>query len=38
MDVENGVLIQRIVGLLAIVFVTIAWSLVSYHPVPFNEL
>jgi hypothetical protein len=38
MDVENRVLIQRIVGLLAIVFVTIAWSLVSYHPVPFNEL
>jgi hypothetical protein len=38
MDVENRVLTQRIVGLLAIVFVTIAWSLLSYHPVPFNEL
>jgi hypothetical protein len=38
MDVENRVLMQRIVGLLAIVFVTITWSLMSYHPVPFNEL
>ncbi|KAL3822979.1 hypothetical protein ACHAXA_008119 [Cyclostephanos tholiformis] len=38
MDVESRVLTQRIVGLLAIVFVTIAWSLMSYHPVPFNEL
>jgi hypothetical protein len=38
LDVENRVLIQRIVGLLAIVFVTIAWSLMSYHPVPFSEL
>jgi hypothetical protein len=38
MDVENRVLTQRIVGLLAIVFVTIAWSLLSYHPVPFDEL
>ena len=38
MDVENRVVMQRFMGLFAIVAVTVMWSLLSYHPVPFNEL
>lgn len=38
MAVENKVVMQRFMGLFAIVVVTVMWSLLSYHPVPFNEL
>jgi hypothetical protein len=38
MDVENRVFMQRIGGLFSIVLLTITWSLLTYHPVPFNEL
>jgi hypothetical protein len=38
MAVENKVVMQRFIGLFAIVAVTVMWSLLSYHPVPFNEL
>ena len=38
MAVENQVVMQRFMGLFAIVIVTVMWSLLSYHPVPFNEL
>ncbi len=38
MAVENQVVMQRFMGLFAIVIATVMWSLLSYHPVPFNEL
>jgi hypothetical protein len=38
LDVENRVFMQRIGGLFSIVLLTITWSLLTYHPVPFNEL
>lgn len=38
MDVENKVLAQRVMGLLLVVVATVTWSLLTYHPVPFNEL
>jgi len=38
MEVENKALTQRFVGLFAVVAVTVAWSYMSYHPVPFSEL
>ncbi len=38
MAVENQVVMQRFMGLFAIVIVTVMWSSLSYHPVPFNEL
>ena len=38
MDVESKVVLQRIVGLISVVIVTVVWSLISYHPVPFGEL
>lgn len=38
MEVENKVLVQRVVGLFMVVAVTVSWSFMSYHPVPFNEL
>jgi len=38
MEVENMVLMQRLVGLFMVVVVTVAWSYLTYHPVPFNEL
>ncbi|KAL7538241.1 hypothetical protein ACHAXR_008385 [Thalassiosira sp. AJA248-18] len=38
MEVENRVVMQRFVGLFMVVIATVAWSLLSYHPVPFNEL
>ena len=38
MEVENGILMQRLVGMGVIVFATVFWSYLTYHPVPFNEL
>lgn len=38
MDVENKVVFHRFLGLLSVVTLTIIWSLISYHPVPLNEL
>eukprot|EP00581_Thalassiosira_minuscula_P030626 CAMPEP_0183781728 /NCGR_PEP_ID=MMETSP0739-20130205/59372_1 /TAXON_ID=385413 /ORGANISM="Thalassiosira miniscula, Strain CCMP1093" /LENGTH=149 /DNA_ID=CAMNT_0026024993 /DNA_START=406 /DNA_END=855 /DNA_ORIENTATION=- len=38
MEVENRVVMQRFAGLFMVVFVTVAWSFLSYHPVPFSEL
>lgn len=38
LDVEKRVMVQRFWGLSAVVAVTIAWSLLTYHPVPFGEL
>lgn len=38
MAVESKVLTQRFIGLFMVVFATVAWSSLSYHPVPFNEL
>mgnify|MGYP000591173583 CR=1 FL=1 len=38
MEVENRVVMQRFVGLFVVVIVTVGWSLLTYHPVPFNEL
>lgn len=37
-DVERRVITRRFLGLFAVVAVTVAWSLFTYHPVPFNEL
>lgn len=37
-DVENKVLMQRFIGLFMVVIVTVSWSYMSYHPVPFSEL
>lgn len=37
-EVENQVVLQRIVGLFLVVAATVAWSYLTYHPVPFNEL
>ncbi|KAL9186616.1 hypothetical protein ACHAXT_005854 [Thalassiosira profunda] len=37
-EVENRVIMQRIIGLLCVVAATVGWSLISYHPVPFGEL
>lgn len=38
MEVENKALTLRFMGLFTVVAVTIAWSFLSYHPVPFSEL
>ena len=38
MDVENKVVFHRFLGLFSVVTLTIIWSLISYHPVPLNEL
>ena len=38
MDVENKVVFHRFLGLFSVVSLTIIWSLISYHPVPLNEL
>ena len=38
MDVEKSVLMQRFVGLFMVVIVTVSWSFMTYHPVPFSEL
>lgn len=38
MAVERKVMMQRFVGLFMVVAVTVGWSFLSYHPVPFNEL
>ena len=38
LEVENRVSTQRFVGLLTVVAATVAWSYISYHPVPFSEL
>lgn len=38
MEVENKALTLRFAGLLTVVAVTVAWSYMSYHPVPFSEL
>lgn len=38
MEVESGVMMMRFVGLMSVVAVTVAWSLLTYHPVPFSEL
>jgi len=37
-EVENMVLMQRLIGVLVVVAATVAWSLLTYHPVPFGEL
>lgn len=37
-DVERRVVARRFLGLFAVVAITVAWSLLTYHPVPFNEL
>lgn len=37
-EVENMVVMQRLVGLLVVVAATVAWSLLTYHPVPLGEL
>lgn len=37
-DVERRVIARRFLGLFAVVAATVAWSLLTYHPVPFNEL
>lgn len=38
MEVESRVMVQRFVGLFAVVAVTVTWSYLAYHPVPFGEL
>ncbi|KAL7527452.1 hypothetical protein ACHAWF_002186 [Thalassiosira exigua] len=37
-EVENRVVTQRAVGAAAVAIATIAWSSLSYHPVPLGEL
>lgn len=37
-EVESRIVQQRFVGFLVVAAATVAWSLLSYHPVPFNEL
>lgn len=36
--VETRVVLQRFAGLLMVTAVTVAWSFLTYHPVPFSEL
>lgn len=38
MEVETTIVQQRILGFIAVAAATLVWSLLSYHPVPFNEL
>lgn len=38
LEVENKALTLRFAGLISVVAVTVAWSYLSYHPVPFSEL
>ena len=38
LEVETTIVQQRILGFLAVATATFVWSLLSYHPVPLNEL
>ena len=38
MDSENKALALRFLGLFTVVAVTVVWSFLTYHPVPFSEL
>lgn len=37
-EVENTIVLQRFIGLFLVTTATLAWSYLTYHPVPFSEL